>query len=64
MADKLTELSHCMLRKETIPKQFKDTSIIHQYKRKDSVTTIEAFPAYQLLERYCQKSVEPPECSS
>ena len=34
MAGKLTELFHCMWRKEAIPKEFKDVSIIHLYKRK------------------------------
>ena len=33
MAEKLTELFHCMWRKEAIP-QFKDAFIIIQYKRK------------------------------
>ena len=34
MAEKLTELFHCMLRKEVISKEFMDASIIHLYKRK------------------------------
>ena len=34
MAEKLTELFQCMWRKEAIPQDFKDASIIHQYKRK------------------------------
>ena len=34
MAEKLTELFHCMWRKEAIPQEFKDVSIIHLYKRK------------------------------
>ena len=34
MAEKLTELFQCMWRKETIPPDFKDASIIHLYKRK------------------------------
>ena len=29
MAEKLTELFHCMWRKEAIPQEYKDTSIIH-----------------------------------
>ena len=33
MAEKLTELFHCILRKEAIPQDFKDASIIHLYKR-------------------------------
>ena len=34
MAEKLTELFHCMWRKGAIPQEFKDASIIHLYKRK------------------------------
>ena len=34
MAEKLTELFHCMWRKEAIPQEFKAASIIHLYKRK------------------------------
>ena len=34
MAEKLTELFHCMWRKKAIPQEFKDASIIHLYKRK------------------------------
>ena len=30
----LTELFHCLWRKEAIPQEFKDASIIHLYKRK------------------------------
>ena len=30
----MTELFQCMWRKEAIPQDFKDTSIIHLYKRK------------------------------
>ena len=34
MAEKLTELFQCMWRKEAIPQDFKDASIIHLNKRK------------------------------
>ena len=34
LAEKLTELFQCMWRKEAIPQDFKDASIIHLYKRK------------------------------
>ena len=34
LAEKLTELFHCMWRKEAIPQKIKDASIIRQYKRK------------------------------
>ena len=33
MAEKLTELFHCMWRKEAIPQEFKDASIIHPWQR-------------------------------
>ena len=36
MANKLTELLHCMWRKEAILQEFKDASIIHLYKRKEN----------------------------
>ena len=45
MAERLTELFHCMWRKEDIPQEFTNASIIHYTSRKDflkSVTTIEA----------------------
>ena len=57
MAGKLTELLHCMWRKEDIPQEFKDASIIHLYKRKEilkSVTTTDASPSYLSSGRYCQ----------
>ena len=34
MAEKPIESFHCMLRKNTFPQEFKDTPIIHLYKRK------------------------------
>ena len=34
MAEKLTELFQCMWRKEAIPQDFKDASIIHVFRRK------------------------------
>ena len=34
MAEKMTELFHCMWRKKAISQECKDASIIHQYKRK------------------------------
>ena len=34
MAEKLTQFFQCMWRKEAIPQDFKDASIIHLYKRK------------------------------
>ena len=36
MTEKLTDLFQCMWRKEAIQKEFKDTSIIHLYKRKEN----------------------------
>ena len=39
MAEKLTELFHCMCmwRKEAIPQEFKDAPINHLYKRKGNL---------------------------
>ena len=34
MAEKLTELFHCIWRKEAFPQEFKDAPRIHLYKRK------------------------------
>ena len=34
LAEKLTQLLNCMWRKEAIPQEFNDESIIHLYKRK------------------------------
>ena len=51
MIEKLTELFHCMFRKEAIPQEFKDASIIHLEMLK-SVTTTEASPSYPLLGKY------------
>ena len=58
MAEKLTELFHCMWRKEAIPQEFR----MHPYSTYTSgkeilksVTITEASPSYQLLGRYLQK---------
>ena len=50
IAEKLTELFHCLWRKEAIPLEFKDASIIHLYKRKDRGTIDMIFTARQLKE--------------
>ena len=56
VAEKLTELFHIMWRKEAIPQEFKDATIIHLFKRKKgilkSVTIIEASLYCQLLGRF------------
>ena len=39
MADNLTVLFGCKLRKETIPEELQDASIIHLYKRKGTPQT-------------------------
>ena len=54
VAEKLTELFHIMWRKEAIPQEFKDATIIHLFKRKGNpqpVTIIEASLYCQLLGR-------------
>ena len=57
MAEKLTELFLCMWRKEAIPQDFKDASIIHLYKRKGNPQVCDRgiSLSYQLLGRYWQK---------
>ena len=57
MAENLTEVFHCMWKKEAIPQKFKDVSIIYIYKRKGNpqvCETIEISPSFPLLERYWQ----------
>ena len=44
VAKKMTELFHTMWRKEAIPQEFKDASIIHLFKRKGKP---------QLCDNYC-----------
>ena len=50
MAEKLTELFHCMWRKEAIPQDFKDASIIHLYKRKGNPQVCDNHRGISLLE--------------
>ena len=56
MTDKLTELFYCMWRKEAIPQEFKDASIIHLYKRKGNPQVCDNHRSisYALLVRYWQ----------
>ena len=59
MADKFTKLFHCVWRKEAIPQEFKDASIIHMYMYNwkeilKSVTTIGPSLYCQLLGRFWQ----------
>ena len=49
MAEKLTELFHCMWRKEAIPREFKDASIIHLYKRKGNPQVCDILRGISLL---------------
>ena len=59
MAEKLTELFQCMWRKDAIPQDFKDASIIHLYKQKGHPEVCDNHRgislSYQLLGRYWQK---------
>ena len=54
VAEKLTELFHIMWRKEAIPQEFKEATIIHLFKRRilKSVAIIEASLYCQLLGRF------------
>ena len=47
MSEKITELIHCMWRKEAIPQEYKEIL--------KSLKTREASPSYPLLGRYWQK---------
>ena len=49
MAEKLTELFQCMWRKEAIPQDFKDASIIHLYKRKGNPQVCDNYRGISLL---------------
>ena len=49
MAEKLTELFHCMWRKKAIPQEFKDASIIHLYKRKGNPQVCDNHSGISLL---------------
>ena len=67
MAEKLTELFQCMWRKEAIPQDFKDASIIHLYKRKGNPEVFDNHIGISLIncwEDTCKISIEPPECAS
>ena len=67
MAEKLTELFQCMWRKEAIPQDFKDASLIHLYKRKRNPQVCDNHRGISLIncwEDTCKNSIEPPECAS
>ena len=49
MAEKLTELFQCMWRKEAVPQDFTDASIIHLYKRKGNLQVCDNHRGISLL---------------
>ena len=49
MSEKITELFHCMWRKEAIPQEYKDAPIIHLYKRKGNPQVFENQRGISLL---------------
>ena len=49
MSEKITELFHCMWRKEAIPQEYKDAPIIHLYKRKGNPQVCENQRGISLL---------------
>ena len=66
VAEKLKELFQCMWRKEAIPQDFKDASIIHLYKRKGNPQVCDNHRGISLIN--CWKdtgknSIESPECA-
>ena len=49
MSEKITELFHCMWRKEAIPQEYEDAPIIHLYKRKGNPQVFENQRGISLL---------------
>ena len=49
VAEKLTELFYIMWRKEAIPQEFKDATIIHLFKRKGNPQVCDNHPCISLL---------------
>ena len=49
MPEKITELFHCMWRREAIPQEYKDAPIIHLYKRKGNPQVFENQRGISLL---------------
>ena len=49
MSEKITELIHCMWRKEAIPQEYKDAPIIHLYKRQGNPQVFENQRGISLL---------------
>ena len=49
MAEKLTELFHCMWRKDAILQEFQDASIFHLYKRKGNAQVCDNYRGICLL---------------
>ena len=68
MAEKLTELFHCMWSKVAIPQEFNDISIIHLYKQKGNPQVCDNHRGISLpihcWEDTGKNSVESPECPS
>ena len=67
MAEKLTELFQSMWRKEAIPQDFKDASIIHLYKRKGNPQVCDNHRGISLIncwEGTGKNFIEPPDCAS
>ena len=65
MTEKITELIHCMWRKEAIPQEYKNAPIIHLYKRKGNPQVFENQRGIFLhcWEGTGKNSVVSPECS-
>ena len=49
MAEKLTDLFHCMWMKGAIPQEFRDASIIHVYKQKRNAQVCDNYRVISLL---------------
>ena len=63
MVEKMTELFQCMWRKEAIPQDFKDASIINLYKRKGNPQVRDNHRGISLLSTG-KNSIKSHECSS
>ena len=57
----LTELFHCMWKKEAIPQEYKDACIIHLYKRKGNPQVFENHRGISLISIAGKLSVESLE---
>ena len=66
-SEKLTELFHCLLKKKTIPQEFKDAPTIHMRKRKGNPHVCDKHGGVSLLKiarKVLTKTNKSPELTS